>query len=255
MNSMIRRGISQAIQLQRNKAVVFSSSSLSQGERTLIFSKNDVKATMMLTRGFSSLPYHLVVGMPALSPTMEAGNISAWKVGEGEAFAAGDSLAEIETDKATIDFEAQDDGYVAKILVEAGSGEISVGVPIMVTVEDEDDIVAFKDFVPPEGDVTAEEPVAPAEPAEPTPPPVVEEVAPPPPAPVAPEVTPEPVVATAPVTSEPAPEVAAADEVSATMVSPGWGKFAKVKSPLASTLSASQKKYIELYGSTGQVPL
>ena len=48
------------------------------------------------------LPYHLVVGMPALSPTMEAGTIAEWNVQEGEAFAAGDSVAEIETDKATI---------------------------------------------------------------------------------------------------------------------------------------------------------
>ena len=48
------------------------------------------------------LPYHLVVGMPALSPTMEAGTIAEWNVKEGEAFAAGDSVAEIETDKATI---------------------------------------------------------------------------------------------------------------------------------------------------------
>ena len=78
---------------------------------------------------------------------MEAGTIASWKVNEGESFGAGDSLAEIETDKATIDFEAQDDGVVAKILVEAGSGEITVGVPIMVTVEDEADVAAFKDFV------------------------------------------------------------------------------------------------------------
>lgn len=78
---------------------------------------------------------------------MEAGTISSWKVQEGESFAAGDSLAEIETDKATIDFEAQDDGFVAKILVEAGSDEINVGVPIVVTVEEEDDIDSFKDFV------------------------------------------------------------------------------------------------------------
>ena len=85
--------------------------------------------------------------MPALSPTMEAGTISSWKVGEGESFSAGDSLAEIETDKASIDFEAQDDGVVAKILVEAGGGEINVGVPILVTVEEEGDVAAFKDFV------------------------------------------------------------------------------------------------------------
>ena len=86
--------------------------------------------------------------MPALSPTMEAGTIATWNVTEGQSFVAGDSLAEIETDKATMDFEAQDDGVVAKILMEAGSNEINVGVPIVVIVEDEDDVAAFKDFAP-----------------------------------------------------------------------------------------------------------
>ena len=84
------------------------------------------------TRLFSSLPYHLVVGMPALSPTMETGTISEWKVKEGEAFSAGDSLAEIETDKASIDFEAQDDGVVAKILIDACTADITVGKPIIL---------------------------------------------------------------------------------------------------------------------------
>ena len=55
-----------------------------------------------LSSSDEDLPYHLVVGMPALSPTMEAGTIAQWNVREGEAFAAGDSVAEIETDKATI---------------------------------------------------------------------------------------------------------------------------------------------------------
>lgn len=53
----------------------------------------------------SDLPYHIVVPMPALSPTMESGTIAEWNVKEGDAFAAGDSVAEIETDKATMAFE------------------------------------------------------------------------------------------------------------------------------------------------------
>ena len=52
--------------------------------------------------------------MPALSPTMEAGTIASWKVEEGTAFAAGDVICEVETDKATVDFEAQDEGVLAK---------------------------------------------------------------------------------------------------------------------------------------------
>ena len=63
------------------------------------------------------LPYHIVVGMPALSPTMETGNLSEWYVEEGSGFSAGESIAKIETDKASIDFEAQDDGYVGKKLL------------------------------------------------------------------------------------------------------------------------------------------
>ena len=71
------------------------------------------------------LPYHLVVGLPALSPTMEAGSLAEWYVTVGDTFSAGDGIAKIETDKAAMDFEAQDDGYVAKILMEAGLGNDS----------------------------------------------------------------------------------------------------------------------------------
>lgn len=55
--------------------------------------------------------------MPALSPTMTEGNITSWKVKEGDSFVAGDVLLEVETDKATMDVEAQDDGIMAKIMV------------------------------------------------------------------------------------------------------------------------------------------
>lgn len=61
------------------------------------------------------LPYHIVVGMPALSPTMETGSLSEWYVEEGSMFSAGEAIAKIETDKASIDFEAQDDGYIGKL--------------------------------------------------------------------------------------------------------------------------------------------
>ena len=55
--------------------------------------------------------------MPAMSPTMTEGGIASWKLKEGDTFTAGDVLVEIETDKATIDVEAQDDGFLAKIIV------------------------------------------------------------------------------------------------------------------------------------------
>lgn len=78
---------------------------------------------------------------------MESGSIAAWNLNEGDSFAAGDVFCSVETDKATVDFEAQDDGVLAKILAEAGPAELKVGSPIMVTVESKDDVAAFADFV------------------------------------------------------------------------------------------------------------
>ena len=92
-------------------------------------------------------PPHEVVGLPALSPTMEQGTIASWNVEEGKVFSAGDVICEIETDKATVAFEAQDDALLAKILVQAGT-EVKVGEPIMVTIEEGDDPSPFANFVP-----------------------------------------------------------------------------------------------------------
>ena len=68
--------------------------------------------------------------MPALSPTMEEGTLAKWLVKEGDVVAAGDLLAEIETDKATMEFEAVDEGTIAKILVAEGTDEVKVGTVI-----------------------------------------------------------------------------------------------------------------------------
>ena len=65
--------------------------------------------------------------MPALSPTMTSGNIGTWQKNIGDAIAPGDSLVEIETDKAQMDFEYQEDGILAKILKPSGSKDIAVG--------------------------------------------------------------------------------------------------------------------------------
>jgi len=97
-------------------------------------------------RGFASLPTHTELGMPALSPTMEAGNIASWAVEVGQEISAGDVLAEIETDKATVDFEATDDGVVAKILVGSPAQDVPVGTPLIVLVEDKGDVAAFADY-------------------------------------------------------------------------------------------------------------
>jgi pyruvate dehydrogenase E2 component (dihydrolipoamide acetyltransferase) len=74
--------------------------------------------------------------MPALSPTMEEGTLAKWLVKEGDTVAAGDLIAEIETDKATMEFEAADEGIVGKILVAEGSEGLKVNTPIAVLVEE-----------------------------------------------------------------------------------------------------------------------
>lgn len=79
---------------------------------------------------------------------METGTIAKWNLGEGDAFAAGDVLCEVETDKATVDYEAQDDGIIAKILKDGQDAvDLDVGVPICVVVEEADEVAAFADFV------------------------------------------------------------------------------------------------------------
>lgn len=83
--------------------------------------------------------------MPALSPTMEEGTLAKWLKKEGDTVSAGDIIAEIETDKATMEFEAVDEGILGKILVAAGSEGVKVNTPIAVIVEDgesADDIAA-----------------------------------------------------------------------------------------------------------------
>jgi pyruvate dehydrogenase E2 component (dihydrolipoamide acetyltransferase) len=74
--------------------------------------------------------------MPALSPTMEEGTLAKWLVKEGDQISSGDLLAEIETDKATMEFEAVDEGTVGRILVDEGSEGVKVNTPIAVLLSD-----------------------------------------------------------------------------------------------------------------------
>ncbi|CAH0052086.1 unnamed protein product [Clonostachys rhizophaga] len=82
--------------------------------------------------------------MPALSPTMTEGNIAAWNVKEGDSFSAGDVLLEIETDKATMDVEAQEDGVMFKILSQGGAKGVQVGTRIAVVAEPGDDLSSLE---------------------------------------------------------------------------------------------------------------
>ena len=74
--------------------------------------------------------------MPALSPTMEEGKLAKWLVKEGDAVKSGDILAEIETDKATMEFEAVDEGKIGKILVPEGTEGVKVNQPIATLLQD-----------------------------------------------------------------------------------------------------------------------
>lgn len=82
--------------------------------------------------------------MPALSPTMTEGNIASWKVKDGQPFSAGDVLLEIETDKATMDVEAQDDGVMMKVLSPDGSKSVQVGSRIAVVADAGDDVSSLE---------------------------------------------------------------------------------------------------------------
>jgi len=95
--------------------------------------------------------------MPALSPTMEEGTLAKWLVKEGDRVASGDILAEIETDKAAMEFEAVDEGVIGKILVAEGSEGIKVNAPIAVLVDDGESVTAAPETVP----ATAPAPVTP----------------------------------------------------------------------------------------------
>ncbi|KAK0369481.1 dihydrolipoyllysine-residue acetyltransferase component- pyruvate dehydrogenase complex [Colletotrichum limetticola] len=121
-----------------------------------------------ILRCYASYPPHTIIKMPALSPTMTAGNIGSWQKKAGDSIAPGDVLVEIETDKAQMDFEFQEEGVIAKLLKESGEKDIPVGnvrpprypvpnsprrvrltlpsQPIAVLVEEGTDVSAFEGF-------------------------------------------------------------------------------------------------------------
>ncbi len=83
--------------------------------------------------------------MPALSPTMEKGNLAKWLKKEGDTVKSGDVIAEIETDKATMEVEAVDEGTLGKILVPEGTNDVAVNTPIAMILADGEDAAALKD--------------------------------------------------------------------------------------------------------------
>lgn len=93
--------------------------------------------------------------MQIINSVLIQGNIGVWYKQVGDKVQPGDVLCSIETDKATIDFEMQDEGYVAKIFYDAGTKDIPLGEVLAVLTEEESDVGAFKDMVVEGGAATA----------------------------------------------------------------------------------------------------
>src|ERR1700710_2420005 len=95
--------------------------------------------------------------MPALSPTMEKGNLSKWLKKEGETIKSGDVIAEIETDKATMEVEATDEGTLGKILIPEGTADVAVNTPIATILSDGESAADLgKATAPPKGEKAPE---------------------------------------------------------------------------------------------------
>ena len=111
---------------------------------TRIATSSLYNSTML--RMFSTFPSHTKLALPNLSPTMSKGNIAKWLKKEGDSFKAGEAIADIETDKATVAFEMLEPGYLAKILVSEGAKDVPLGTVIAVMCENQEDVAKFKDF-------------------------------------------------------------------------------------------------------------
>jgi pyruvate dehydrogenase E1 component beta subunit len=120
--------------------------------------------------------------MPALSPTMEKGNLAKWLKKEGDAVKSGDVIAEIETDKATMEVEAVDEGTLGKILVPEGTNDVAVNTPIAMILGEGEDASALKDGKQAKADAVASAPARQEKAAESAPPVAVEPAKAPPPA-------------------------------------------------------------------------
>jgi pyruvate dehydrogenase E2 component (dihydrolipoamide acetyltransferase) len=124
----------------------------------------------------------ITIKMPALSPTMTEGTLASWVKNEGDAVRSGDVIAEIETDKATMEVEAVEEGILGKILVKAGTEGVAVNAPIAILLEEGEDKSALAAAVKAAGDAApapaAKQEAAPAPEAAPKPAPVAQAAAP-----------------------------------------------------------------------------
>ncbi len=188
---------------------------------------------------------------------MESGTLARWVMAEGAEMAPGDVIAEVQTDKASVDFESQDDGYLARILIADGTEGIAIGSVLGVRVEDEADIAAFKDVTLEQMQETDAPPAPKEEATAPAPAPTPAPAPAPAPAPkheepkaaAAPAPAPSPAPKAAP---KPSAEAASADL--SFVPFPEWGSSA-VQAPLhAATVGAGLKRYHAAFGDTLTAP-
>jgi pyruvate dehydrogenase E2 component (dihydrolipoamide acetyltransferase) len=156
-NASNQKNFNGSIALNSNKQTLFGQSLL-------------VNLNRMQKCFYASYPDHTTIGLPALSPTMEAGTLASWAKAEGDQIQEGDLIAEIETDKATMGLEAADEGYLAKILVPAGTKDIPLKTALCIIVPNKIDIAAFANFKASDAVVAVKAP-APAASTPPPPPP------------------------------------------------------------------------------------
>jgi pyruvate dehydrogenase E2 component (dihydrolipoamide acetyltransferase) len=171
------------------------------------------------------------IRMPALSPTMEEGTLAKWLVAEGDEVRSGDVIAEIETDKATMEVEAVEEGVIASILIAAGSENVAVGTVIARLAEDGEDVTSVA--------------AAPQQPAPKT--------NQPDPAPhSAPASTPEPAPASAPETPAPAATASSIQPAASASVGSNGGAGRIFASPLARRIAADHN--LDLAALSGSGP-
>ena len=195
-----------------------------------------------------------VVTMPALSPTMTSGKIAKWTKKEGDKVTSGETIGEVETDKASVDFVFQDEGYIAKFLVKEGAEDVPVGSPVCIVVDEASEIAAAQAA-----------PAPTASPSKPAPTPVPATPAAAPTAAPAPQaVSPVVIVAPAPVVVAPAPAAKPASNsaaVSATSATGGeylaferWG-LSLTRASMGAGIARAQRSYVDVFGYTGHDPL
>jgi len=130
-----------------SKRVLLSGINQSHGAQRMMMMNSVRRVPGTSIRGMATFDFEedlTPVTMPALSPTMESGNLASWEKSEGEEVGAGEILAQVETDKAVVDYEMQDDAVLAKIIVPAGTQDLKIGDLLAFTVEDMD---AYNDLM------------------------------------------------------------------------------------------------------------